>query len=328
VAGDPGRDNDSAARTCLILLIVGAVIGLIACAIIVLSLGPFDLLPEPTPRPADQQGTVSTSTPLLVSVMEVGQGACVVVITPDQHAMVLDGGRSTERMEQRVIPYLKQHGITSIDYVVATNPDQDHIGGLERLLQLMPVSAWVDPVVATSNQSYARELQLIADKGITAIKARRGMSLDLSPLVSVEILWPMDSLINEGGEPSHNDNSVVVKITYGSVSFIVPGDIEAKAEKRLVDLDQDNRLRADVLVLAHHGSKTSSTAEFLDAIGPHVALIPVGLDNQYGFPHDEVLQRLRFRDIAIYRTDLDGTIEVTSDGSTYQVTTLGPQGTQ
>jgi competence protein ComEC len=152
--------------------------------------------------------------------------------------------------------------------------------------------------------------------------------LDLGPTVTAEILWPMDPLILDGDDPSHNDNSVVLKIMHGDVAFIIPGDIESTAEERLVELDDDESLRADVLVLAHHGSNTSNTAEFLDAVSPHVALIPVGLDNQYGHPHDEVLQRLRFRDIAIYRTDLDGTIEVISDGETYQVTPLGPVGTE
>lgn len=327
MSADPARDNESAARTCLILLILGAVIGLIVCAIVLLAVAPFDLLPEPTPRPADQRGTVESEDTLLVAAMEVGQGECIVVITPDGRSMVIDGGRSRQRMEERVVPYLREHGVERVDYVVTTNPDQDHVAGLERLLELLPVGAWVDPVIPNDNQAYARSLALVEQKGIQPIRARRGLTLDLGPAVTVEILWPVDPLLLDGGEPSHNDNSVVLKITHGEVAFIVPGDIERDAEQRLVELDDDNELQADVLVLAHHGSRTSSTAAFLDAVSPHVALIPVGLDNQYGHPHDEVLQRLRFRDIAIYRTDLDGTIEVISDGNAYQVRPLGAEGT-
>jgi beta-lactamase superfamily II metal-dependent hydrolase len=198
------------------------------------------------------------------------------------------------------------------------------VAGLERLLQVMPVGAWVDPVVPNTNQSYARSLELVIEKNITPIRASRGVTLDMGPTVTVEILWPMEPFLLDGDEPSHNDNSIVVKITHGDVSFLVPGDIESEAERRLVELDGDG-LQSDVLVLAHHGSRTSSTAEFLDAVSPSVAMIPVGLDNSYGHPHDEVLQRLRFRDIDVYRTDLDGTIEVVSDGESYQVTTRGPQ---
>lgn len=327
VLDSPGKDNDSAARTCLILLIVGAVIGLLVCVIVALTIAPIDILPEPTPRPEDQRGTVETEDALLFSVMEIGQGECVVVITPDKRAMVIDGGRSTRRMEERVIPYLREHGVEKVDYVLTTNPDQDHVAGLEKLLQLMPVGAWVDPVVPNTNQSYARSLDLVIEKGITPIKARRGVTLDLGPTVEVEILWPVDPLMLDGDEASHNDNSIVVKITHGEVDFLVPGDIEKRAEQQLVELDGD-ALQSDVLVLAHHGSKTSSTAEFLDAVAPDVAIIPVGLDNSYGHPHDEVLQRLRFRDIDIYRTDLDGTIEVRSNGESYQVQALGAQGTE
>lgn len=326
MSGSPGRDNDSAARTCLILLIVGAVIGLVVCAIVLIAIAPIDLLPEPTPRPEDQRGTVESENTLLFTTMEIGQGECVVVITPDKRAMVIDGGRSQQRMEERVVPYLRQHGVERIDYVLATNPDQDHVAGLERLLNLMPVGAWVDPVIPNDNQSYARSLELVIEKNITPIRARRGVTLDLGASVTVEILWPVEPLLLDGDEPSHNDNSIVVKITHGNVAFLVPGDIEREAELALVNLDGE-QLRADVLVLAHHGSKTSSTAEFLDAVSPNVALVPVGLDNVYGHPHDEVLQRLRFRDIDTYRTDLDGTIEITSDGESYEVNALGPQGT-
>lgn len=326
MSGSSGRDNDAAARTCLIFIIIGAIIGLIVCSIVLLTLAPFDILPKPTPRPEDQRGTVVSTDTLLFAVMEVGQGECVVVITPEGRSMVIDGGRSRQRMEERVVPFLREHGVERVDYVVTTNPDQDHVAGLERLLELMPVGTWVDPAVPNDNQAYFRSLQLVDEKGITPLLARRGVMLDLGPSVSVEILWPVDPLMG-GSEPSRNNNSVVLKITHGEVAFIVPGDIEAPAERRLVELDEEDELQADVLVLAHHGSKTSSTAEFLDAVSPHVALIPVGLGNQYGHPHDEVLQRLRFRDIAIYRTDLDGTIEIISDGATYEIRPLGAQGT-
>jgi competence protein ComEC len=129
----------------------------------------------------------------------------------------------------------------------------------------------------------------------------------------------------DGSEVSRNDNSVVIHVQYGDVSFLIPGDIEDDAEELLVEQDDDEGLRSTIYVTPHHGSRTSSTAEFLDAVSPEVALIPVGLDNQYGHPHDEVVQRLRFRGIEIYRTDLDGTIEVTTDGRGYSVETLGTE---
>lgn len=322
---DP-RDNASAARSCLILLVVGAVISLIICAVLVLTVLPYDILPQPTPRPEDQRGTVApTADTLQMSVVDVGQGACVVVIAPDGTVLVADAGRSGERIERDVVPYLRSLGVTVIDYLVVTNPDQDHIGGMPRLMELMPVRNWVDPVVSTTNQTYARALEMVAEQSINPIRARRGMQLDMGPGVTVDILWPDEPLIMSGSEENRNDNSVVLRVTHGDIRMIIPGDIEERAESLLVEGEDEASLRADILVTAHHGSRTSSTAAFLDAISPTVALIPVGLDNQYGHPHDEVIQRLRFRSIRVYRTDFDGTIEVRSDGTRFQVSTLGTE---
>jgi competence protein ComEC len=320
------QDNASAARTCLILTVVLAAFVLIACVIV--ALGFVVDFGDNDPRPEDQRGTVvadSVETPLLFSVIDVGQGACVVVITPDGRTLVADVGRSQERVREVVIPYLREHGVERIDYLVATNPDQDHIGGMPAMLQEMEVGAWVDPVVSTTNQTYAASLELVDSLGIEPIRARRGGTLDMGPEVTAEILWPVEPLMMDGSEESRNNNSIVIRITHGDVAFLITGDIEAKAEEALVDADDDEQLQADVMVVPHHGSNTSSTAPFLDAINPTVAIIPVGLDNQYDHPRDEVIQRLRFRSIRIYRTDLDGTVEVRSNGDEYQVQVLGTE---
>jgi competence protein ComEC len=320
------QDNASAARTCLILTAIGAALVLIVC--LVIGLGLIVDFGDNDPRPEDQRGTVvadSVEPPVLFSVIDVGQGACVVVITPDGKTLVADAGRSQERVRRMVIPYLREHGVERIDYLVATNPDQDHIGGLPALLDEFEVGAWVDPVVETTNQTYASLLEQVDERGIEPIRARRGGKLDMGSRLTAEILWPDEPLMMDGSEESHNDNSVVIKLVDGDVSFLITGDIEKPAEQALVEDDDDEQLRADVMVVPHHGSNTSSTAEFLDAISPTVAIIPVGIDNQYGHPRDETLQRLRFRSIRVYRTDLDGTVEVRSDGDKYQVEVLGTE---
>lgn len=317
------RDTASAARSCLFLLAVGAIISLIICAVV--ALGLIDVLPEGDAPPPDQRGTVTTTTPLLLTVLEVGQGASVVVITPDGRTLVADAGRSQTRAEEYIIPYLREHGVERIDYLVATNPDQDHIGGMPRILELMPIGTWVDPVVPTTNQTYARSLELVDELGIDVLSARNGGTLDLGPDVTARVLWPEEPLLMDGSEASHNDNSIVIQITHGDVTFLITGDIEENAEAALIERDEDETLQSDVLVVPHHGSRTSSSAEFLDAVSPSVAIIPVGFENQYGHPHDEVVQRLRFRSARIYRTDLDGAIEVRSDGDQYQITVLGTE---
>lgn len=317
------RDNMSAARTCLAVLAIGGVFLLIACGVLLLGLLPFNILDEPATQPPDRTGTVQAANPFMVAVLDVGQGQSVVVITPDGQAMLIDGGISGDRMENAIIPYLQEHGVEELQYVVISHPHQDHIGGLPRLLENMPVQAMVDPVIPSTNQTYAQILETALDMDIEGIQARRGDTLDLGPTVQVDVLWPTSAYVDESGADNPNDSSVVLKVQYGEVSIIIPGDAERGAERQMVELDENDQLQADILVAGHHGSNTSSTAEFLDAVDPTVAIISNGLDNEYGHPHDEVLQRLRFRGITVYRTDLEGTIEIVSDGESFQVTPLG-----
>jgi len=319
------RDNASAARSCLVIIVVGSIVFLIVCAILALTLLPIDIgrdqQAEPTATRIIERGK------LTFALLDVGQGLSAAVVTPSGHAMVIDGGRSGERVREELLPFLRDHNIETLDYVVMTHPDQDHVGGLPALLEAMTVKAWVDPVVPSSNQSYERALDLVVQKNIEAIRGRRGMRLDLGPDVSVELLWPEDPLTLSPGEQGDNNSSIVTKITYGDVSFLVTGDAEAPAERRMIELESNEDLRSTFLVVGHHGSASSSTGAFLDAVSPEVALIPVGLNNQYGHPADEVIQRLRLRNIQIYRSDLDGRIEITTDGSDYDIWTAEGNGT-
>ncbi len=322
-------ENASAARTCLAVLAVSAFLGLILCVIVLLTVSPIDILPQPATQPPDRRGTVEQSTATTtLAVMDVGQGLCVVVLAPDGTSMVVDAGRSGERVEDVVVPYLREHGVTEIDYLVVTHPDQDHIGGMPRLLDSMPVRNFVDPAIPTTNQTYGHTLERVLEYDVNPILARAGDSLDLGPGVTADILWPREPFLLDEGEPATNDNSTVIQLTMGNVSFLITGDIERAAEEIIVGSTTNDDLQSDVLVVSHHGSNTSSTAEFLDTVSPSVAVIPVGLDNQYGHPHDEVMQRLRFRGITVHRTDLDGTVELITDGEQFSIELdgTGPDG--
>jgi competence protein ComEC len=185
----------------------------------------------------------------------------------------------------------------------------------------MPVRNFVDPAIPTTNQTYGHTLERVIEYDVNPILARPGTTLDMGPEVRAEILWPEEPFIESGGEPVTNENSTVIQLTFGDVTFLLTGDIEQQAESTLVESFENDELQSDVLLIAHHGSRSSSSAEFLDAVSPSTAVIPVGLNNPYGHPHDEVMQRLRFRGIAIHRTDLDGTIEMVTDGTQYTVVT-------
>lgn len=315
-------ENASAARTCLAALAVGAFLSLILCVIVALTVLPVDILPQPPTQPPDRRGTVeATADQMIVSVMDVGQGLCVVVLAPDGTSMVFDAGRSGDRIENIVIPYLEEIGVTEIDYLVVSHPDQDHIGGMPRLLDRMPVRHFIDPAIPTTNQTYGHTLERVIEYDINPILARAGMSIDMGPGVQADVLWPIEPFLESAGEPNTNENSTVIQISFGDVTFLLTGDIEQRAEARLVETFANDELQSDVLLIAHHGSRSSSTAEFLDAVSPSVAVIPVGLNNPYGHPHNEVMQRIRFRGIAIHRTDLDGTVEIVTDGVQYTIMT-------
>ncbi|HMM43559.1 MAG TPA: ComEC/Rec2 family competence protein [Thermomicrobiales bacterium] len=317
------RDNASAARSCLVIMAIVSILLLAGCVVFALAVLPIELGGRDTTPTATR---VIESGKLTFALLDVGQGLSAAVVTPAGRAMVIDGGRSGERVRQELLPFLRDRGVERLDYVVMTHPDQDHVGGLPALLEAMPVGAWVDPVISTTNQSYERALELVADKGIQPIRARRGMDLDLGPDVGVHILWPADPLSLAPGEQGDNNSSVVIRISWGDVSFLVTGDAEAAAERRMVDLEEDEELRSTFLVVGHHGSASSSSSAFLDTVSPEVVLIPVGLNNPYGHPSDEVIQRLRLRNIQVYRTDLDGRIEVTTDGSGYDIWTAAGAG--
>jgi competence protein ComEC len=314
-------ENASAARTCLAALAVFAVLALAVCVIAILTIAPINIFPEPATQPPDRRGTIDVASgTLTVSVMDVGQGMCVVVLAPDGTSMVYDAGRSGERIENIVIPYLEELGITEIDYLVVSHPDQDHIGGMPRLLDRMPVRNFVDPAIPTTNQTYGHTLERVIDYGINPIRARAGISLDMGTGMTVDVLWPREPFVETSGQPGTNENSTVLQISFGDVTFLLTGDIDDRAEELIVESQTNDDLQSDVLVVAHHGSRTSSSAGFLDSVSPSVAVIPVGFNNLYGHPHDEVMQRLRFRGITIHRTDLDGTVEMVTDGEQFTTT--------
>ena len=313
-------ENASAARTCLAALAVGAVLSLVLCVIVFLTFAPIDILPEPATQPPDRRGTVEADAgTFTVAVMDVGQGVSVVVVAPDGTSLVYDTGRSGERIETTVIPYLEELGVEEIDYLVISHPHQDHIGGMPRLLDRMPVRNFVDPAIPTSNQTYGHTLERVIEYDVNPILARAGTSLDMGEGMQADILWPLEPFLDTSAEADPNENSTVLQISFGDVKVLLTGDIEGRAEEAIVEMLTNDELQSDVLLVAHHGSNTSSSAEFLDSVSPSVAIIPVGFDNPYGHPHDEVMQRLRFRGITVHRSDLDGTVEMVSDGEQYTI---------
>lgn len=265
--------------------------------------------PAPTPAARPE---------MLLAMLDVGQADSILVKSPAGRTMLIDAGNEAGDVNRVILPFLKNHGISALDYLVLTHPDQDHVGGIPALLDALPVSSFVDSVQpGVTNQAYLHTLERVQGKGIKAIKARRDQTvLDLGSGLEVRVLDPEDPLLTGSG--STNNNSIVMRLAYGSVSALLTGDLEKEGEERL--LAHKDNLKSQVLKVAHHGSQGATSNDLLQAVDPEVALISVGAHNSYGHPHAQLLQRLGKRQLKPYRTDLNGTVLLTIDGSSYRVT--------
>lgn len=257
-----------------------------------------------------QEETPSTQPEGEISVhfIDVGQGDCALIRCGDQNALI-DAGENNQYDE--VLAYLEKEGITRLDIVIGTHGHSDHIGGLDKVIDGMEVGRVIlpdlpDKLVPTT-KTYTDLLQSIANKDLSITAAKPGESYSLGT-ARMDILGPI------GEYDDANDTSVVCRIVFGEVSFFFAGDATTKAEADL--LASGRTLKSTVLKLSHHGSHTSNSMEFLQAIDPEYIAISVGEDTEYGHPHKEVMERVEELDVPVWQTVLNGNIVFTSDGKT------------
>ena len=244
---------------------------------------------------------------LIVHFIDVGQGDAILIQTPEK-SILIDAG---ERGEV-VVNYLKAQGVNSLDLVIGTHPHADHIGGLINVLQSIPVREVIDPGIVHTTKTFEDYLTLIDQKDITFTVAQADMTRDLDGGVNMQILHPsFPSALHL------NDASVVVKVTFGQVSFMFTGDAEQASETQILIRNYD--LNSTILKVGHHGSRTSTSTAFLSAVSPEAAIIMCGTGNTYGHPHEETLAKLVNASVNIYRTDMHGTIVVTTNGQRYDI---------
>ena len=272
--------------------------------------------PPPTATPPPASVTPSAGLPLTVAFLDVGQGDATLIRSPGGRTMLIDGGNSSQDADQVIIPALQRWGSQRLDIMVATHPDQDHIGGLERVIEVVPVGQMVLTGQVHTTKTYEQLLTAIRDKKLAAVRARAGTGLDLDPLLTAAVLGPTDEQVSSDDT---NNASIVIRLSYRAVNFLFIGDAEEAEESTILRSGAD--VHAQILKLGHHGSRTSTNQEWLQAVSPEVGMISVGADNRYGHPQRETLDLLTRDRIKVYRTDQQGTITVVSDGSGYQVTT-------
>jgi competence protein ComEC len=256
--------------------------------------------------------TVTANENLTAHFLDVGQDDSILLQFHGKNVLI-DGG--TEDAGPRVESYLRNHGVSSLDLLVATHPHEDHIGGLIAILNNIPVKQILDSGQVHTAPSFETYLNLIDQKNISYNTAQRGQTVNLDPKLKIEVLSPPATLFQD----DLNQNSIVLKITYDKVSFLLMGDAGFEAENSL--LSSGDNLKSDILKVGHHGSSSASSPAFLKAVKPVVSMIKVGAANDYGHPSGKTLSALQSTGSKVYRTDLDGNVVVTTDGQSYAVST-------
>lgn len=266
----------------------------------------FDLFGNTNNTTSKNETNIDTTKEnLKIYFINVGQADSTLVIDNDK-TMLIDAG--TNDQGENVVQFLKNKGITKIDYLIGTHPHEDHIGGLDNVIDTFDIGTIYMPKVQTNTKTFESVLDSISNKGL---KITTPNVNDIFKLSDAEC--QIMSTVND--ESNLNLSSIVVRMTYGEQSYLFMGDAEKENEQTR------NWPQTNVLKVGHHGSDTSTTKNFLSQVKPKIAIISVGKDNSYGHPKQIVLDKLSNIGAEIYRTDTSGTILVTSNGVINKVET-------
>ena len=279
-----------------ILIVLLFIIGVSGCA-------------NDSPTSSEEDKTfVASENKLIAHFIDVGQGDSSFIELPNGDTMLIDAGISSSGDD--IIEYIEDLGYQDIDYVVATHPHADHIGGMAEVIDAFEIGSIYMPKAVSTSKTYENLLETIQDKGLSIHTGRAGVEVlntdDLTILMFAPVQEEYSNL---------NNYSIVLKITYGDTSFLYTGD----AEDSLDEITGD--IKADVLKVGHHGSDTSTTSDFLARVNPSYAVISVGEGNSYGHPALSTIELLEGYTSNIYRTDLNGTVVISSDGVNINVDT-------
>ena len=265
--------------------------------------GSADVVPNPSSTAA------SVDAPFEMHFIDVGQ-ALSVLVECDGQFMLYDGGNVDDG--SLVVSYLQKQGVEELQYVFCSHAHEDHVGGLAAALAYFPANHVYSPVTEASTKCFRDFVKYTQQQGLQVEVPAAGTVWPLGS-ATVTMLGPVAQYDNT------NDTSIVLRVDYGSTSFLLTGDMESDAERDLVNSGAN--LKADVLQVGHHGSSTSTSYIFLNAVLPEMGIISCGVNNKYGHPHEETLSILRDAGVDVYRTDLLGAIVIGSDGQNYTIRT-------
>lgn len=293
--------------------ILASIIGVIILGILSLlglnqdTLNSFLKIENETNKTIEETSSVPVTTNLIVDYIDVGQADSILVRNKEM-AMLIDAGNNEDGKD--VVNYLKTKGVTKLNYVIGTHPHEDHIGGLDDVINSdIEIKNILMPKITTNTKTFEDVLDAIENKGLDIKAPEKGYEFKIGE-ANCKVMT--DSILDKD---NLNLSSIVIRLTFGNNSFLFMGDSEKENEETIF------WPKTDVLKVGHHGSNTSSSQEFLEQVLPKYAIIMAGEGNSYGLPKDEIIKRLENLGTTIYRTDKNGTIEITSDGNEIKIKT-------
>jgi len=255
---------------------------------------------------SNNKTNINLENNMVTHFIDVGQGDCILIQVNNKN-LLIDSGTSDSKA--KIISYLKNNNITKLDYIIATHPHDDHIGGMANVIKAFKIGAFYAPKATSSSQSFEDMIRALKSKGLKIKIAKPNITLDLGPDTTCIMLSP-----NKTTYKDTNNYSCAIKVSYKNSTYLFTGDLQKLSEDEILDKGYD--LHAEVLKVAHHGSNTSTSEEFLNRVSPKIAVISCGASNSYGHPNRETLDKLKKLNCIIYRTDLDKNIVLISDGIT------------
>lgn len=243
---------------------------------------------------------------MFVHYIDVGQGDSILIQVNNKNLLIDSGPKSDKN---KLLSYLSSLHLDKLDYVIATHPHEDHIGNMSEIIKDYTVLKFYAPRVESTTKTFEKMVDALKHKNLKINIIKKGTnSIDLGTNTKITVFSPVKDSYED-----INNYSPVIKIEYGSNSFLFTGDAQADVEKDI--LDNNENIKADVLKVGHHGSSTSTSKNFLNKVNPSIAVISVGKDNNYNHPNENTIKYLNENNVIIYRTDKDGTILLCSDGS-------------
>lgn len=252
------------------------------------------------------KNTQPESNKMLIHYIDVGQGDSVLIQVNNRNLLIDAGPKSDKK---KLLDYLSKLNLEKLDYVIATHPHEDHIGNMADIIEGYKVLAFYAPKVQSTTKTFEKMVEALKDKNLKINVIKKGTdSIDLGQNTQVTVFSP-----TQASYENLNNYSPVIKIEYGSTSFLFTGDAEKDEETEI--LNNNENIHSDVLKVGHHGSSTSTSENFLNKVDPSIGIISVGKDNSYNHPNKETIKLLNEHKVTTYRTDIDGTVVISSDGS-------------